>query len=127
MATLALDDSGPTAKAALLVVSRSPETSGSGQNIAFRALSPIERRDALANSVVEIRGAGLATGFLWRQPTLVVTCLHSVLGADQITARSGQHVKHVKVSKVFARADLALLESSEAFSSEPIRENVTIS
>jgi S1-C subfamily serine protease len=127
MVALALSDSGPAAQAALLVVSRSPETNSADQEIAHRALTRIE----LSRSVVQIRsstpsgGEKLATGFIWHQPNLVVTCLHSVLGAHQVTAIGADVRRELVVSKVVAHADLVLLQSSEAFPLQPIPESIT--
>lgn len=71
-----------------------------------------------ARSVVKITAkspdgmVSYATGFVWQQPTQVVTALHAVVGSEKITAYSEAQKKlsAAKIIRVHKESDLALLE-----------------
>lgn len=58
-------------------------------------------------------GLATATGWCWKEPTLVITALHAVAGANKITVYKNPTTKcDAKVEKVLKEADLALLRLS---------------
>lgn len=57
-----------------------------------------------------VKEVGTATGWCWKEPTLIVTALHAVTGADKITVyKTGVGPATAKIEKVLKEADLALL------------------
>jgi len=51
-----------------------------------------------------------ATGWCWKDPTVVITALHAVAGADRITVYKNATTKcDAKIEKVLKEADLAML------------------
>lgn len=70
-----------------------------------------------AHSVVSItarsaKGAGQGTGFVWSQPTYVVTALHVIAGASQIEVYSQSKKRSTEAKPIAAHleSDLALLQ-----------------
>jgi S1-C subfamily serine protease len=126
MTTLALNDSGPAAQAALLSVAQSPESTKTDQQLAYQALTQIQSLVEVGKSVLRIQsgsGQTRATGFVWREPNLVVTALHAVLNADHLIVSSASESYPAEVYKVLATADLALLKSSQPFRETPLQED----
>lgn len=58
-------------------------------------------------------GLATATGWCWKDPTIVITALHAVAGADRITVYKNATTKcDAKIEKVLKEADLAMLRLS---------------
>ena len=68
------------------------------------------------------RELATATGWCWKDPSLVITALHAVAGADKITVYKNPTTKcDAKVEKVLKEADLALLRLSGNLGLVPLR------
>ena len=58
----------------------------------------------------QVKKLNTATAWCWKEPTLVVTALHAVAGADQITVnKNNEKTCNATIVKVLKEADLALL------------------
>jgi S1-C subfamily serine protease len=124
MIKLALDDASFGAQAALVAVSNSPQSTASDRKLAHQGLNRISSWDAAimeaTQSVVRVLSyeAGRyrsSSGFIWHEPNLVVTSLHSIAGASSIivtvTTASGPGRSYTAaVYRVLRRANLALLK-----------------
>jgi len=84
-----------------------------------------------AHSVVKVQSdyhkngekfVGIATGWCWKEPTLVVTALHAVAGVERITVSKDGTDKScdAKIEKVLKEADLALLRLSNDLGLTPL-------
>jgi len=63
-----------------------------------------------------------ATGWCWKDPTLVITALHAVAGANKITVYKNASTKcEAIVEKVLKEADLALLRLTNDLGLVPLR------
>jgi S1-C subfamily serine protease len=69
-----------------------------------------------------VKEVGTATGWCWKEPTLVVTALHAVTGSDKITVyKAGVGSTTAKIEKVLKEADLALLRLSTGLELVPLQ------
>lgn len=88
---------------------------------ATQAVGQNKDMESAKSSVVKIKTAypagangkhdlATATGWCWKEPTLVITALHAVAGAEKITIYKDESKKcDARVEKVLREADLALL------------------
>ena len=69
-----------------------------------------------------VKEVGTATGWCWKDPTLVVTALHAVTGSDKITVfKAGAGSTTASIEKVLKEADLALLRLSSPLGLVPLQ------
>lgn len=69
-----------------------------------------------------VKDLGVATGWCWNEPTLVVTALHAVTGANEITVyRSPGQSTNAVIIKVLKEADLALLRLNTDLGLKPLQ------
>jgi S1-C subfamily serine protease len=90
-------------------------------------------RESAGSSVVKIKttypaatkgkhGVATATGWCWKDPTLVITALHAVTGASKIMVSKTESVKcEAKIEKVLKEADLVLLRLTRDLGLVPLR------
>ncbi len=70
----------------------------------------------------EVKDLGVATGWCWKEPTLIVTALHAVTGAEDIMVyREGNKSSKAVIYKVLKEADLALLRISTDLGLSPLQ------
>ncbi|MBK7029087.1 MAG: trypsin-like peptidase domain-containing protein [Bacteroidales bacterium] len=69
-----------------------------------------------------MKDLGVATGWCWKEPTLIVTALHAVTGAEDIMVyREGNKSSKAVIYKVLKEADLALLRISTDLGLSPLQ------
>jgi len=70
----------------------------------------------------QIKEVGTATGWCWKEPTLVVTALHAVAGNNNIKVyRDATKYTSATIEKVLKEADLALLRLSSDLGLTPLK------
>jgi len=63
-----------------------------------------------------------ATGWCWKDPTIVITALHAVAGSDKITVYKNATTKcDAKIEKVLKEADLAMLRLTNDLGLVPLK------
>ncbi|PKP01739.1 MAG: hypothetical protein CVU14_04650 [Bacteroidetes bacterium HGW-Bacteroidetes-9] len=69
----------------------------------------------------KVKEIGTASGWCWKEPTLVVTALHAVAGADEITIhRDNNSSTKASIERVLKEADLALLRLNSDIGLRPL-------
>ena len=144
MTLLAIDSPSDGARAALQAVAVSPQSSAADKARANEALEQIREWDtaivkSASTAVVQINAASdrsqtTMSGFLWRSPDFVVTSMHSLIGAANITVtfsfEGKRAIRRAHVHRVLRDADLVLLKLESPMDLQPreigeIHESIT--
>lgn len=94
---------------------------GSDQESARSAVVKIKTSYMRNQNGRQVKSLGVATGWCWKEPTLVVTALHAVSGNSEITVyKDATRSTKATVIKVLKEADLALLRLSSNIGLTPL-------
>lgn len=107
--------------AAIICLASNAKLHAQSDNIGAKSVVKIVTTHKATENGKAVKKLNTATAWCWKEPTLIVTALHAVAGADNIQVnKNNEKTTNAKVVSVLKEADLALLRINEDIGLTPL-------